>query len=183
MDWYLTQQQGFQQCSKQLENLPWALRGVCNDMSSFPLMGWYQKLPAGQPWCHHKIGDRHMVFSEQSDVLFLFFLILFNFHFLSVSVTLSWMSVYLTWTLKPENTQSWKQCVRDRKASKPGVQHGSRSHLHVAGAVFETQNNSFLFSAQSLQKQLWFPGPLFWATEAVLPYLNTRATLALTYVL
>lgn len=74
MDWYLTQQQGFQQCSKQLEDLPWALRGVCNDMSSFPLMGWYQKLPAGQPWCHHKIGDRHMVFSEQSDVLFLFFL-------------------------------------------------------------------------------------------------------------
>lgn len=112
-----------------------------------------------------------------------FYFILFNFHFLSVSVTLSWMSVYLTWTLKPENTQSWKQCVRDRKASKPGVQHGSRSHLHVAGAVFETQNNSFLFSAQSLQKQLWFPGPLFWATEAVLPYLNTRATLALTYVL
>lgn len=115
--------------------------------------------------------------------VFVFFFILFNFYFLSASVTLSWMSVYLTWTLKPEITQSWKQCVRDRKANKPGVQHGSRPHLHVAGAVFETQNNSFLFSAQSLQKQLWFPGPLFWATEAVLPYLNTRATLALTYVL
>lgn len=177
MDWYLTQQQGFQQCSKQQENLPWALRGVCNDMSSFPLMGWYQKLPARQPWCHHKIGENNLM------SCFCFFFILFNFYFLSASVTLSWMSVYLTWTLKPEITQSWKQCVRDRKANKPGVQHGSRPHLHVAGAVFETQNNSFLFSAQSLQKQLWFPGPFFWATESVLPYLNTRATLALTYVL
>lgn len=44
MDWSLKQHQGFQQCSKQLETLLWALRGVCNDVL-LPTYGLISEAP------------------------------------------------------------------------------------------------------------------------------------------